>query len=75
MWISEILICFDAGSVLVEVVYWRCVVLVRFMCLEGFDAEVCAFGTFSMERSEIVICFDAGVCVFGSLLLEMCGVG
>ena len=34
------------GFVLLEVFDWGCVVVVPFMFLEGFDAEVCAFGGF-----------------------------
>ena len=43
MWRLEILICFDAGSVPLDVSDCRCVVLVRLMNLQGFDAEVCGF--------------------------------
>ena len=46
MWRSDILLCFDAGSVVLEVFDWGCVVVVPFMFLEGFDAEVRAFGGF-----------------------------
>ena len=42
----EILISSGAGSVLLEVFGWMCVILVRFLFLGGFDAEVFAFGWF-----------------------------
>ena len=48
MWRSVILICFDVGSVFLEVFGWRCLVLVG-----GIDVFVCFATVFSLRVSDM----------------------
>ena len=71
MWRSVILICFDVGPVLLEGVDWGCVVLVQFMCLEGFNAEVCAVGGFRCGDYRSCYVSMRGLSLWMSLIVDV----
>ena len=56
------------GPVLVEGVDWGCVDLVRFMFLEGFNAEVCAVGGFDVEIRDLDMFRCGGLSFWMSLI-------